>query len=74
MSERERESARERERYSQREREIGRDCTLICRERERERDWTLMPDVQRIMILCTVESGVYSVKSLLLSAHSCHLQ
>ncbi len=30
--------------YSQREREIGRDSGLVA-ERERERDWTMMPDV-----------------------------
>ena len=35
---------REGERYSDREREIGRDSTLLA-ERERARDWTLMPDV-----------------------------
>ena len=45
-----------RERYSQRETEIGRDSTLIP-ERERQRDWTLMPDVFMCIYIFVIGEG-----------------
>ena len=47
---------REGERYSEKEREIGRDSTLLA-ERERARDWTLMPDVFMCIYMLVIGEG-----------------